>query len=69
MTFTASALDALYAAADGYPYFVQAYGKVTWDVAASSPVTAADVNVAAPEAESPPAPEPAAPAAPSLTHT
>ena len=51
VTFTASALDALYAAADGYPYFVQAYGKVTWDVAASSPVTAADVGMAAPEAE------------------
>ena len=42
------ALDALYAAADGYPYFVQAYGKVTWDVAAPSPVTAGDVEVAAP---------------------
>jgi len=52
VTFTADALDALYAAADGYPYFVQAYGKVTWDVAAASPVTAADVIVAAPEAES-----------------
>src|SRR5208282_212779 len=51
VTFTTDALDALYAAADGYPYFVQAYGKVTWDVAASSPVTAADVSVAAPEAE------------------
>jgi hypothetical protein len=49
--FKQDALDALYAAADGYPYFVQAYGKVTWDVAASSPVTAADVSVAAPEAE------------------
>jgi AAA ATPase domain len=52
VAFAADALDALYAAADGYPYFVQAYGKVTWDVAASSPVTAADVKVAAPEAES-----------------
>ena len=52
VTFTSDALDALYAAADGYPYFVQAYGKVTWDAAASSPVTAADVSVAAPEAES-----------------
>src|SRR6266513_497699 len=51
VTFTAGALDALYAAADGYPYFVQAYGKVTWDVAAASPVTAADVSMAAPEAE------------------
>jgi hypothetical protein len=49
--FKPDALDALYEAADGYPYFVQAYGKVTWDVAAASPVTAADVAVAAPEAE------------------
>lgn len=52
VTFTEAALDALYAAADGYPYFVQAYGKVTWDVAPASPVTAEDVKVAAPEAES-----------------
>ncbi|MGY1856118.1 AAA family ATPase [Modestobacter sp. SYSU DS0290] len=51
VTFEPEALDALYAAADGYPYFVQAYGKVTWDVAASSPVTAADVAMAAPAAE------------------
>src|SRR6478672_2182722 len=51
VSFTIEALDALYAAADGYPYFVQAYGKVTWDVAAASPVTAADVSMAAPEAE------------------
>jgi AAA ATPase domain len=49
--FKQDALDALYSAADGYPYFVQAYGKVTWDVAASSPITAGDVAVAAPEAE------------------
>jgi len=49
--FEQGALDALYAAADGYPYFVQAYGKVTWDVAASSPITAADVAMAAPVAE------------------
>jgi AAA ATPase domain len=51
VTFTTEALDALYEAADGYPYFVQAYGKVTWDVAAASPVTEKDVRVAAPEAE------------------
>ncbi|HEX5495451.1 MAG TPA: AAA family ATPase [Mycobacteriales bacterium] len=49
--FAPDALDALYAAADGYPYFVQAYGKVTWDHAPASPITAADVAVAAPEAE------------------
>lgn len=49
--FAPGALDALYEAADGYPYFVQAYGKVTWDVAASSPITAEDVAMAAPVAE------------------
>jgi hypothetical protein len=49
--FEPAALDALYAAADGYPYFVQAYGKVTWDLAAASPITAADVAMAAPVAE------------------
>ncbi|MFZ5850697.1 MAG: AAA family ATPase [Actinomycetota bacterium] len=49
--FTPEALDAMYAAADGYPYFVQAYGKVTWDLAPRSPITAADVGEAAPLAE------------------
>jgi hypothetical protein len=51
VAFTDDALAALYAAADGYPYFVQAYGKVAWDVAATSPIAADDVKVAAPEAE------------------
>jgi hypothetical protein len=49
--FDADALDALYAASGGYPYFVQAYGKVTWDVATASPVTVSDVGVAGPVAE------------------
>jgi len=49
--FEPAALDSLYAAADGYPYFVQAYGKVTWDVAGASPITAGDVEVARPLAE------------------
>jgi hypothetical protein len=49
--FQAKALDALYEASGGYPYFVQAYGKATWDHAPSSPITADDVRVAAPEAE------------------
>ncbi len=46
-----AALDALYAATGGYPYFVQAYGKVAWDAAPQSPITAPDVAVAAPVAE------------------
>ncbi len=45
------ALDELYRLTDGYPYFVQAYGKVTWDVALQSPIRVADVQEAAPEAE------------------
>jgi len=45
------ALDALYECSGGYPYFVQSYGKATWDHAPRSPVTAMDVRVAAPEAE------------------
>ncbi|SES48321.1 AAA ATPase domain-containing protein [Pedococcus cremeus] len=49
--FTPEALEALYAATAGYPFFVQAYGKVAWDVAPQTPITLDDVKVAAPEAE------------------
>mgnify|MGYP000370198379 FL=1 len=49
--FTPEALDAMYRVTGGYPYFVQAYGKVVWDLAPTTPVTADDVAVAAPEAE------------------
>jgi AAA ATPase-like protein len=52
VTFTPEALDALYEAADGYPYFVQAYAKVVWDIAPKSPISVDDIKVAAPEAES-----------------
>jgi len=45
------ALDLLYEKSGGYPYFVQAYGKATWDHAPRTPITADDVRVAAPEAE------------------
>ena len=48
---TDAALEALYAATAGYPYFVQAYGKVAWDVAPHTPIDVDDVRVAAPEAE------------------
>jgi DNA polymerase III delta prime subunit len=49
--FTEEALAEMYQSTAGYPYFVQAYGKVAWDVAPRSPITADDVRVAAPEAE------------------
>jgi hypothetical protein len=50
--FEPAALAAMYAATGGYPYFIQAYGKVVWDLAPRSPITGDDVAVAAPEAES-----------------
>ena len=49
--YAPEALDAMYAATGGYPYFIQAYGKAVWDRAPRSPITADDVSVAAPEAE------------------
>ncbi len=49
--FTPEALEQMYAVTAGYPYFIQAYGKVAWDVAPASPITPDDVRVAAPEAE------------------
>ena len=51
VTITPEALDALYTASGGYPYFVQAYGKATWDAAPRSPIGLADVRMAEPEAE------------------
>jgi hypothetical protein len=33
--------------ASGYPYFLQQYGQETWNVAASSPITAVDARVGA----------------------
>ncbi|HKD96179.1 MAG TPA: ATP-binding protein, partial [Micromonosporaceae bacterium] len=52
VSFEDKALDVLYEASGGYPYFVQAYGKATWDHAPQSPITPDDVRVAAPDAES-----------------
>jgi hypothetical protein len=49
--FQSAALDALYDLTGGYPYFVQAYGKVTWDTAPASPIRAEDVREAGPQAE------------------
>ncbi len=51
VAFQPAALDALYAATEGYPYFVQAYGGAVWDAAPASPVTADDVAVALPQAQ------------------
>ncbi len=50
-TWASEALDAMYAATAGYPYFVQAYGKAVWDSAVGPTINATDVAVGAPEAE------------------
>lgn len=49
--FEQAALDQMYEVTGGYPYFIQAYGQVVWEMAPKSPITAADVAVAAPAAE------------------
>ncbi|WP_408897233.1 ATP-binding protein [Nocardioides sp. R1-1] len=49
--FTPDALAAMYDATRGYPYFIQAYGRSVWDIAPRTPITADDVAVAGPEAE------------------
>ncbi|WP_081492140.1 AAA family ATPase [Rhizorhabdus wittichii] len=41
-----AALDAILAQTQGYPYFLQEWGKHGWDVADASPITAADIAVA-----------------------
>lgn len=40
------ALDQIIKETRGYPYFLQEWGKHSWDVATSSPITLADVNQA-----------------------
>ena len=50
-SFTPEALDLMFEATGGYPYFIQAYGREAWDLAPTTPITAADVAVAAPAAE------------------
>lgn len=42
-----AATEAIIAATQGYPYFLQEWGKHAWDVADGSPITVADVEAAA----------------------
>jgi hypothetical protein len=48
--YTPSAVDAILDASGGYPYFIQAYGKHTWDVADRSPIDIEDVQIGSTEA-------------------
>jgi hypothetical protein len=50
-SFTPEALDQMFEATGGYPYFIQAYGREAWDIAPATPITEADVAVAGPAAE------------------
>ena len=44
--FEPSALDAVLEKTRGYPYFLQEWGKHSWDAADESPITATDVELA-----------------------
>jgi hypothetical protein len=43
-----AALDRIYELTQGYPYFIQEWAYLTWNHAASSPITLADVNEVTP---------------------
>jgi hypothetical protein len=47
-TYDERALEHILAYTDGYPYFLQQYGKIVWDLAETSPITAADARAAEP---------------------
>ena len=42
---TPDALDLIVAETRGYPYFLQEWGKHSWDAATTSPITASDVRL------------------------
>ncbi|MDQ6724627.1 MAG: ATP-binding protein [Actinomycetota bacterium] len=48
--FAPEALAALRGLAGGYPFFIQTHAKFVWDAAVDSPISLADVDVAAPRA-------------------
>jgi hypothetical protein len=45
------ALDLILERAEGYPYFLQEWGRGVWDVAVANPIGAEDVRAAIPEVE------------------
>jgi hypothetical protein len=44
VTFAPGALDRIVRETQGYPYFLQEWGKHVWDIASRSPITAEDVE-------------------------
>ncbi|MGH7319699.1 MAG: ATP-binding protein, partial [Candidatus Rokuibacteriota bacterium] len=49
--YTADAVRAIVTYAEGYPYFLQEYGKIVWDEVGSSPIRLGDVRAGAPLVE------------------
>ena len=45
-----AALDAIVTRTQGYPYFLQEWGKHVWDVAVRSPITASNIEIASGQA-------------------
>ena len=52
VSFDAEALDELILISEGYPFFIQVYGKHTWDTAENPPISSRDVEFSAPRAYS-----------------
>jgi hypothetical protein len=50
VAFEADAVESVLAHTLGYPYFLQEWGKHSWDVATKSPITKADVEAASAQA-------------------
>lgn len=46
VAFDTEALEHLVAISEGYPFFIQVYGKHTWDIAEASPIDREDVALA-----------------------
>lgn len=45
VNFTSQALDSIIESTQGYPYFLQEWGKRAWDIAPKSPITLHDVTL------------------------
>jgi hypothetical protein len=49
--YTEESLGLMLARAEGYPYFLQEWGRGVWDVAVANPISVEDVEAAVPEVE------------------
>ena len=48
VAFTDEAADEIVTFTEGYPYFIQEYGRIVWDEAVDAPISAADVAAVRP---------------------